>query len=222
METFTKEYGRIGLIAKGARLSKSRHSALLQPFVPNLLSWSGRSELCTLTGAELRGQALALQGRKLLSGFYMNELIIRFLQRNDPHPGLFDIYNEVLSELMRHDNEEAGLRRFERVLLQEVGYGLILGHDVETGEPILPDRRYCYHIEKGPVLETEHNNQGIVLHGKTLLELLADDLSHSTSFREAKQLMRAILSHYLGGRPLKTRDFQWQPTRDSNNTRLSP
>ena len=209
VDIFSRAHGRIGAVAKGAKQPKSKFNGLLQPFGLLLLSWSGKGELMTLTGAEQQQAALKLKASQLVSGFYANELLTRLLQRHDPHQTLFDVYHETLCILEKGQQDEPVLRRFESWLLQETGYGLILDHDVETGETIHADARYCYHIERGPVKVTESSaqHQGIEINGQTLLAIRNEALETVGQLKEAKQLMRAIIAHQLGDKPLRSREL---------------
>lgn len=211
VEIFSHDYGRLGLVARGVRTGKSRHANLLQPFTPLLLSWSGQGELATLTGAEAAGAAPRLNGEVLLSGFYLNELLMRLLQRGDAHPALFETYITSLASLAEQAEQEPILRTFEYRLLQEIGYGLILDHDVMSGEAIDPLAHYHYLPEQGPVYSTGQEQDGIIIQGRTLLAISKGDYSNAEVRQEAKRLMRAALAVHLGDRPLKSRElFQQQ------------
>ena len=211
VEIFTHDFGRVGLVARGVRSNKSRNASLLQPFTPLLISWSGQGELPTLSGVEAAGAAPQLKGDVLLTGFYLNELLMRLLQRGDAHPRLFETYITSLVMLAEQNEQEPILRQFEYRLLQEIGYGLILDHDVMTGEAIEPEVRYQYLPERGPVAATKEDDSGILVQGRTLLAIAQDDYSQSAIRQEAKQLMRAALAVHLGDRPLKSRElFQQQ------------
>lgn len=211
VEIFSHDYGRHGLVARGVRTSKARYANLLQPFTPLLLSWSGQGELATLSGAEAAGVPPRLNGELLLSGFYLNELLMRLLQRSDAHPTLFETYITSLASLAEQADAEPILRTFEHRLLQEIGYGLILDHDVMSGEAIDPATRYHYLPEQGPICSTGQEEDGIIIHGRTLLAIVEDDYSNSEIRQEAKRLMRAALAVHLGERPLKSRElFQQQ------------
>ncbi len=211
VEIFSHDYGRLGLVARGVRTSKSRYANLLQPFTPLLLSWSGQGELGTLSGVEAAGIPPPLNGEVLLSGFYLNELLMRLLQRGDAHPALFEIYITSLASLAEQDDAEPILRMFEQRLLQEIGYGLILDHDVMSGEAIDPVTRYHYLLERGPVCSTGQEEDGIIIQGQTLLAIGKEDYSNAEVRQEAKRLMRAALAVHLGERPLKSRElFQRQ------------
>ncbi|MBU1193117.1 MAG: DNA repair protein RecO [Gammaproteobacteria bacterium] len=208
LEIFTPEQGRFGLVARGARAPKSRNRGLLQLFQPLLLSWTGRAELGTLTGVEPNGTAPRLLGATLYSGFYLNELIMRLLQRLDPHPELFMAYAEALQGLQYAT--ERPLRLFEKRLLETLGYGLMLDHEADTGEPVIAEGFYRYELETGPVAVTQGSvqrpGQGLCLQGSSLLSLAADQLEDAQSLSDCKRLMRAALGLYLGDRKLKTRE----------------
>jgi DNA repair protein RecO (recombination protein O) len=127
VEAFTRHHGRIGLLAKGARRPKSALRGTLLAFQPLLIQWGGRGELRGLHSAEWQGGVAQLKGIGLMSGFYLNELLLRFLHRDDPHEGLFDLYAEAISALSTNNRIAATLRRFEKFLLGELGYALTPG-----------------------------------------------------------------------------------------------
>ncbi len=203
VEAFTADSGRVGLVARGAR-RKRGSGALLEPFLPLLLGWGGRGELGTLTGVEPRPAIGTLPGRRILSGFYLNELLLRLLQRHDPHPELFAVYEETLLHLCEGEEEQWTLRRFEVQLLDALGYGLSLDSTVE-GEQVQSGRRYCYHLEQGPLPATGEG--GLLIHGETLLALASDAEPGERTLMEAKRLLRAALGTYLGERPLRSREL---------------
>ena len=119
---FSREYGLVVGVAKGAKRPYSVMRPILSHFHPLLLSWSGQGEVKTLTRAENNG-FFPIQGRALMPAWYMNELLLKFMAPEDPHPELFDIYTECLKQLADGHNENIVLRRFEWQLLEEVGYG---------------------------------------------------------------------------------------------------
>ena len=207
LEVFSREYGRLGLVARGVRGAKSKLRGVLQPFKPVLLSWLGRGDLGTLTDAEAQGVALTLGGRALLSGYYLNELVQRLTHRHDPHPTLYDAYHEALAGLNDDTQMERVLRLFEKRLLRELGYGLVLDHDIGSGAPLTATGLYHYQLERGPVLSETGAAHGLLLHGSSLLSLAGDELRDERSLRESKRLMRAVLALYLGDKPLKSRDL---------------
>lgn len=208
VEVFTQNSGRIAVVAKGAKRPTSALRGLLRAFQPLLLSWGGKSELRTLHKAEWQGGQLPLQGTALICGFYLNELLIRLLHRNDPHERLFACYQEALSDLSTASDYIPVLRHFEQRLLQEMGYALTLDHDVSSGKPIKPTQMYCYEIERGPVASSNDNCPfNLQLSGKTLLDMCQGDYSAPLTRLQSRVLMRHLLSHYLGDKPLHTRQL---------------
>jgi len=219
IDVFTPDNGRIGLVARGARTARSRWSGLLQPFQRLLLSWQGRGELKTLTAAESDGAPCWLQGNALISGLYSNELILRLLQREDPHPELLNYYELLLgdlvttSRLLQSSSEdiEYSLRRFEKQLLQALGYGLLLDHDARSGLPVEAGHRYNYYVDEGPVFCPSVTASGFIVSGSTLLALAEDKPLDAEARREAKQLMRLALRRHLGDKPVHSRRLYRSP-----------
>ncbi|TSA50044.1 MAG: DNA repair protein RecO [Nitrosomonadales bacterium] len=208
VETFTQNFGRVPLVAKGARRPRSALRGSLRAFQPLQLSWAGKSELRTLHKVEWQGGQPFLQGMSLICGFYLNELLVRLLHRDDPHEQLFLYYQQTLAALSIQKDYTPVLRHFEQRMLQELGYAMTLNHDVASGEPMNPDKEYRYEIERGPVaLETGANSYGLQLRGKTLLDMEQDDYSDVVTRQQSKALMRYILNHYLGDQPLHTRQL---------------
>ena len=206
VEVFSQNHGRLPLMARGARRPKSAVRGLLMAFQPLQLSWFGKAELRTLHSAEWQGGQPQLQGMALMCGFYLNELLLKLLQRDDPHEQLFHYYQETLQLLSASSDFAAILRRFEKRLLQELGYALTLDREAETNAPVMAGEGYCYVIERGPVRQSAGQN-GVELRGKTLLDLAADDYSDPVTLQQGKVLMRTLLNHYLGDQPLHTRQF---------------
>ena len=160
LDLFTEEYGRISLIARGVRKEKSRLRGLLQPFVPLLVSWQGRTELMTLTTAETNGVPLRLTGECLLSGLYLNELLMKLLHKHDPYPQLYTIYYQTLLKLQAQKLQQKTLRLFEKNLLEELGYGLQFRHD-RQGHLFAADSYYHFDTEQGFIL-CESSENGAV------------------------------------------------------------
>ncbi len=207
LDVFTYNHGRVGLIAKGARRPKSGQSVLLQPLRRLSMSWSARSELGTLTAVEATGMPSGPTTAALLAGFYVNELIVRLLHRHDPHPELFSAYEAVLNKLDDEQQQQQALRYFEVDLLDAIGFGLVLDHDVIAGKPLAPDTLYQYVTERGPSAEEVLPGQHVSVHGQTLLDLAARSISSATGLREAKQLLRQETGSHLGDRPLASRSL---------------
>lgn len=195
VEAFTREHGRIGLIARGARAAKSRPRALLQPFRPLLLSWNERGDLGTLTGVEAAGPAQEFRGETVFSGWYLNELLLRLLQRHDAHALVFEAYVDAIGTL-EHRGERA-LRRFEMQLLAALGFGLDLPPDLD------PQLRYAYRVGEGPVPIA---GEGDGYPGHALIALRDDALQAPEDLRAVRGLLRSTLAELLGGRGLATAD----------------
>ncbi|HET9662837.1 MAG TPA: DNA repair protein RecO [Burkholderiales bacterium] len=208
IEAFTRDRGRVPLIARGARRPKSALRGMLLSFQPLLLSWSGRAELRVLHKAEWQGSYAPLRGLSLICGFYVNELLLRFLARDDPHEPLFAVYQKTLEALARQDDSAATLRRFEKHLLRELGYGVILDRDVGTGAPIAAETRYTYVVDRGPVARNDDDAaNGVELIGQTLIDMQSDNYTTMATLQQSKALMRVLINHYLGDRALHTRQL---------------
>jgi len=206
VEVFSRDFGRLPLMARGARRPKSAVRGLLLSFQPLSLSWFGKAELRTLHSAEWQGGQPLLQGTALICGFYLNELLLKLLHRDDPHEQLFLYYQETLQELARRTDYAAVLRRFEMNLLKELGYALTLAHDADSGAAIESDVPYRYVFERGPVRQKTGQN-GVELLGKTLLDMADDDYGDPVTLQQSKALMRALINHYLGEDTLHTRQI---------------
>ncbi|MCE9633545.1 MAG: DNA repair protein RecO [Methylophilales bacterium] len=205
VELFTRNFGRVAAIAKGARRPRSAMRGMLQSFQPLLASWSGKSELRTLHGAEWRGGLHMLHGQALMCGFYLNELMLRLLPREDAHEALFEYYQDALAALAKDEAQTIVLRRFEVRLLQELGYAMPLTHTAESDSEITPQAQYTYVPERGAMLGL--NQAGVQLTGKTLLDMAQDDYTDAQTQQQSKQLMRALISHHMGDKPLHTRQL---------------
>ncbi len=206
VEVFTRRHGRVALIARGARRPKSTVRGVLLAFQPLQLSWFGKSELRTLHRAEWQGGLPALQGMALMCGFYLNELLLRLLARDDPHEKLFEYYQTTLAVLAEGAEPAATLRRFEKRLLEELGYGLTLDREARTDRPVAPEGSYRYILEEGPVAAGERDD-GVKLLGKTLLDMASDRYDDLVTRQQSKRLMRTLINHYLGDQPLHTRQL---------------
>lgn len=207
IDMLTLGHGRINLLARNARGLRSRFKGLLQPFTPFLASWSGNTDLMYLSQVEANGVPYYLTGTALISGFYLNELLVRLLHRHDAHPNLFMAYQSALIKL-QHNHSETALRAFELELLAELGYGLQLNKDAITGNDIVANEYYRLELERGFVkCFLSQLNQQYIFSGKCLLALHHKQLQDAEDFREAKRLLRLILASLLGDQPLKTREL---------------
>lgn len=197
LEVFSREHGRAGLVARSARGSKSRWRGALQSFTPLLLGWTEQGDLGTLTGAEAAGPAQPLQGERVFHGWYLNELLLRLLPRHQSHPALFDHYALTLVQLSGEATlAEEALRLFEKQLLAELGYGLLLPDDLE------PQQRYRYDSTLGPLPTMDDDESGYA--GSSLIGLRDEQLADATARRDARRLLRAAIHPHLGGKPLQT------------------
>ncbi|MCC7059133.1 MAG: DNA repair protein RecO [Burkholderiaceae bacterium] len=204
-DLFTREHGRIAAVAKGAKRPRSALRAVLLQFQPLRVVYSGQRELRTLTGAEWVGGLAAPQGDSLLCAFYLNELLLRLLAREDPHPPLFDAYTEAITRLGEGGAPlDEVLRRFEWRLLREIGYAPDLERDASS-RPIEASLRYSWSPGSGFVA-CESGDESAVS-GATLHDIAAGHFGSLTGRQQAKYLSRAILSHYLDGAPLNTRQI---------------
>lgn len=207
VDVLTPAHGRVSLIARGLRRPGAAARARLQPFRPLLVSWTGRGgSLMTLRAAEARGPAVGLAGTALMSAFYVNELVLRFLHKGDPHAQVFAGYEDAIAGLGGGAPADAVLRRFEMLLLAESGYGLLLDHDAESGGPLEPAARYRYVVERGPVRAAPGEDPAAHFSGAELLAIGLGELDDAGCLRAARRLLRAVLDHHLGGRPLRTRE----------------
>ena len=204
LEILGQANGRVGLVARGARGARSRWKNMLQPFRPLLLSWSQRGELGTLTAADQVASPPALAGESLFCGLYSNELMMRFLQRSDPHPGLFDRYRHLLGELASGHSLQRSLRIFEVHLLQAAGFGLQLDHEMGSDEQIVTEAWYRYVPESGPQrCEYTSEQANDLISGAALLALKSGEVEDQY-LRELKALMRKLIRFHLGDKPLKS------------------
>jgi len=222
VELITPEHGRMGLVARGIKGPTSKLRSVVQPFSPILVSWSGRGELPSLTGAEPQGRALLLKAEALACGLYMNELTMRLTHRAEPQIELFSVYDVSLRQLCTPQQcEWAGLhlqqvlRQFEIKLLQCLGYGLLLGEEAGNakGKKVRSDLSYDFQLEIGPVVLDDPHQEifGIKVSGKTLLALANNRLHEYRTemdiYKEAKHLLRFVLDRYLGNKPLLSRQL---------------
>jgi DNA repair protein RecO (recombination protein O) len=204
VEVFTSEQGRLTLFARGANGPKSALKGVLRPFQRLLVSWSGKAEACQLISAEIDGGTTNLKPARLMSGFYLNELLLKLTERRDPHPEIFCSYASCMQALCDGEVEEPTLRRFEKRLLNDLGYGLELRR-AQNGMPVEPDRYYRYASESGPqpcVAEAPG-----AVYGQSLTDLQTENFGGARSLRDAKRVLRVAIDACLDGRTLKSREI---------------
>lgn len=212
VDVLTRDYGRVALIAKGAKRPHSRLRGVLQTFQPLSLSWSGKSEVRTLTDAEWVGGLLPLEKSALLCGFYLNELLVKLLARDDPHAALFGHYISTLNQLAHGESAPIVLRKFERSLLKETGVAGDWTICVTNGRQVTPDDRYVVDPEQG-VRFPRLSDVLPVVSGKTLLDMEQEDYRDASTQAQSKFLLRSLLSHQLGGVQLNTRQILFDLTQ---------
>ena len=209
VELLSQDYGRLHAVAKGAKRLHSPFKHVLQPFTPLFISWVGRHDLVTLTHAEFKAVLPPLLPERLMSGFYMNELLMRLLADQDPHPQLFLHYEQSLNALRQANTIAPALRLFEKFLLQELGYGIAWDKDA-TGACIVAEQWYQLDPEQGLVpiqlSHTEVTDPSIV-QGYWVQDLQHGQWRDKASLQAAKGMLRVLISSHLGGRPLKTRQL---------------
>ena len=205
VDFFTKEFGLMSAVVRGARSHRSKSRGLIQPFVPILINCFGKSELQTLRTVEADGVMHYLTSHALISGLYLNELLIRLLHRSDPHPGLFESYEQALARLVKEGGLESCLRQFEKQLLQEIGYGLHLALEAHSEKPILADEYYRFVSGQG-LFSVEKSHEEAIL-GRVLLAIEHNDFEDKETLRAAKQVLRRAIHPLLGNKPIKTREL---------------
>ena len=234
LELLTRTHGRVSVVARGSRQAAAATGGALQSFTACLVSWSGRGEMGYLTGVErltsitspatagevalsagegsdtspgAPAEVRTLAGERLMSGFYANELLLKLLQRHDPHPALFDAYAALL-ERLRAVDQDAGraLRIFEKRLLEELGWGLDLEQEAAGGAPIEATRSYRYALEGGAERVDGVAEGTLIFCGASLLSLAREVLDDPRSLADARRLLRAALDRLLDGRALRTRE----------------
>jgi DNA repair protein RecO (recombination protein O) len=202
VEVFTSEHGRISLFARGANGPKSTLKGVLRPFQRLLVSWAGKTEAGALVSAEFDGNLTSMGKERLMSGFYLNELLLKLTHRWDAHPEIFFGYASCVEALCAGAAEEPTLRLFERRLLHHLGYGLELAR-TDAGSPVEAGRFYRFAVERGPQLCAAESPGAV--RGQSLTDLEAGNFEDPQSLRDAKRLLRVAIDACLDGRTLKSR-----------------
>ena len=205
VEVLTRDYGRMALVARGAKRPTSQFRGMLSPFAPLALSWSGRNEIKNLVRVEWVGGLAPLRGNALLAAFYANELIVRLLARADPHERLYGHYLDMLRGL-GEARQDITLRMFELELLREVGYAVPLDRCAD-GNPIDPAGQYRFSAEAGAhrLGPRERDDSGAPVSGTTLLAMARGEFGDPVVASEAKGMLRQVIRYHLDGKPLNTR-----------------
>ncbi len=217
LEVFTRHYGRVALVAKGAKKPTSSFRPILLPLQPLHVAFGGDAEIRTLRSAEWQGGHVMPTGDALLSGYYLNELLITLLARDDPHAALFDIYAQVVRVIASEHDEvlQAALRTFELLLLREVGFLPQLDAQTMTLAPLQRDVRYVL-VPEGGLRQAGPDDRAGLLGAQwvALQDAIADDAPFTTTLRacaevmsELKPQLRALLHYHCGVKTLRTRQM---------------
>lgn len=204
LDILSRDHGRLALISRGSRAAKSKLAGVLRPFMPLHLSWVIRSDLGTLIGAEMHGEPISLTGDALLSGYYVNELLLHMLHRHDPQPDIYDSYARTIGRLAGQQNTAPVLRDFEIDLLRMLGYALNLDHDSRSSRMLRPDEKYEYRAESGPVAVNDRSGP-LVFTGAELSAIHRREFADAGVLKSAGKLLRAVITYHLDGKELKSR-----------------
>jgi DNA repair protein RecO (recombination protein O) len=213
VEVLTKDYGRVSLMARGSRGARSKTAGSLLLFAPLVVSWQGKGTMPFLKSVERADlKAPVLKNKALLSAMYINELLMYLLHKDDVQEAVFKQYHHCLYSLENDKNLEITLRQFEIKLLELLGFGLNLHAEADTGEKILADSSYRYHLEHGPVKGSETAAANVPEISGSCLLALADEqyqaiAENSLYLAELKRLMRYVINHHLGNKKLKSREL---------------
>ena len=209
MKFFTYEYGAVSGVVRGVKGKTAKNAAVTQAFLPLHLAWTGRTDLKSITTIEEAGKASFLKGDHLLSAFYVNELMVRLLQEGEPLHLLFGSYCEVLNQLEQGGEIEGVLRKFEKHLLDQLGYGVSYSEDARSGNKL--EAQTCYEfVSNVGFIQANESGAGsskALFLGETILAMGADDYSKAPTRLTAKRIMRQSLATHLGDKPLNSRSL---------------
>ena len=209
VDLFSRDFGRLRAVAKGARGKRKSGGHQLQAFTPLSLSWRGKGDLKNLTAMEASGNSAALQGEILYIGLYLNELLVRLLPEYVPHESLFDHYSNLIAQLGASTDPEPLLRRFELLLLEEIGYGFDMTSELAEDRPIVAAEHYHFTSDQGFIridsVSARSKETGFL--GEYLLAMAEDNYQSVEVRRCAKRLLRTALQAQLGERPLLSRQL---------------
>jgi len=217
VDLFTKNYGRVRCVAKGYRKpNKKGVTRALFPYTEHQFSWQGRGDLKTLTQADATHSPLFLQSECLFTGLYVNELFYRLLHEYDPHEHLYDQYQQYFAHMSSGQLSEVKLRQLEMCLLEELGYGLAIDTEAESGESLDADKFYKYIPERG-LVECSNQSKATpgVFRGSDLMALSESEFDRKSVILAAKQLLRSVIDFYLDGRKLHSRELYRQHLANS-------
>ena len=210
LQVFSRDYGRVPLVAKGAKRKHNKQRYWFRPCQRLLLAWSGKGGMGTLTGIEPEPPIVQFHPEAMFYGFYVNEITSRLLHQHEPHTLLFDAYDRFFLHLaeMKDINKYKfiWLYYFEKCLLQTLGYSPILDRDITSGKALVSNKQYYYQLERGPSLHRLDENH-VLVSGRALLALHNECINPDDSVvcSELRRLLRILLASHLGPKPLVSR-----------------
>ena len=210
IDFFTKSFGRLNAVAKGAKRPKSPLRSVLTPACKLIVSITGKGELKNLSSVEIVEHFHLSDGNSLNSIIYVNELISKATEKEDPHENIFLEYEILLRNLIANKGNEQlekHLRNFELNLLQEMGYGIDLTREAETNKRIDSDTRYHFDPEKGFSSIKENDTSQISFLGKDLIDFEQGQFEKKTARDASKIIMRSALDYHLGNKTLNIRKY---------------
>ena len=218
IDVFSLNYGRVRCVAKGFRKPNKKGIAkTLFPYTEHHHQWQGRGELKTLIQAEPIQAPVFLRQESVYVGLYVNELLYKLLHQNDPHPSLYRFYHQFMSHLSVSGLDQAELRRFEMLLLEELGYGLVLGSEADSGQAVSEEHLYYYIPDQGlKLIQDQNANKTQALSGADIIALSHGELDKLSVLRTAKQLTRQVIDFYLDGKELNSRELYRQHLLNNN------
>jgi DNA repair protein RecO (recombination protein O) len=218
VDVFSLNYGRVRCVAKGFRKPNKKGIAkTLFPYTEHHHQWQGRGELKTLIQAEPIQAPVFLKQESLYVVLYVNELLYKLLHQNDPHPSLYRFYHQFMSHLSVSGLDQAELRRFEMLLLEELGYGLVLGSEADSGQAVSAEHLYYYIPDQGlKLIQDQNANKTQALSGADIIALSQGELDKPSVLRTAKQLTRQVIDFYLDGKELNSRELYRQHLLNNN------
>ena len=208
VDLFTRNHGKISVIAKGAKRPKSKIGIIKTPSCLFFVSCTGRGELKTLTHCEIKEHFFPI-AEAFNSVVYLNELLIKLLEKEDAHPEIFDHYLIVCGSLKRKNKEklEKNLRSFELTLLKEIGYGLNLNFEGNSDIEIKEDTSYKFVPSVGFLPQTKSEPNKNNFSGRDILNLSTGNFSSPDTLLASKQIMRQAIDFHLGNKTLKIREY---------------
>ena len=218
VDIFTLNHGRLRCVAKGFRKpNKKGISKTLFPYSEHHFQWQGRGELKTLTQADPIQAPVFLKQESLFVGLYINELLYKLLHQNDPHQSLYEFYRQLMTQLSTSETQQPVLRRFEMLLLEELGYGLVLDAEAETGQAVSSEHLYYYIPDQGLKLIQDQTADNLhAFSGADIMALCQGQLEQQSVLRAAKKLTRQVIDFYLDGKELNSRELYRQHLLNNN------